>query len=482
MSAERGKQESPVPLFVGGAWIPGGAGTRAVIDPATERAMGAVGLATDAEIDAAIAAADAAFSAWRAKPALERGAILIRAADLIRERIERIARLLTLEQGKTLAESRGELTRAVETFLWNGEEAPRIEGAVVAGRAPGSARRRLAAPLGVVAAFAAWNFPAVLASRKLGAALAAGCTVVLKAAEEAPYTAAAIVACLDEAGLPKGVVNLVFGDPPAVAKRLLASPVVRKVTFTGSTRVGKELAALAAPDLKRCTFELGGHAPVILCADGNVDAAVAATIPFKFTSAGQSCIAPSRFYIHRSRYAEFTDKFTAVAKGLKTGDGLEPDTKMGPVANARRLQAMSRYTDDAKQQGAATLCGGERLNRAGFFWQPTVLADVPDGAAVMNEEPFGPVAPMAAFDDLDEAIQRANRLPYGFAAYGFTADLRTAERLADRLEAGNIGINQMCPSLPDMPIGGVKDSGYGYEGGRAGIEAFLHFKLVSTTY
>ncbi|MES1150494.1 MAG: aldehyde dehydrogenase family protein, partial [Dongia sp.] len=386
------------------------------------------------------------------------------------------------EQGKTLAESRGELTRAVETFLWNGEEAPRIEGTVVAGRMPGSTRRRVAAPLGVVAAFAAWNFPAVLAARKLGAALAAGCTVVLKAAEEAPYTAAAIVACLDEAGLPKGVVNLVFGDPPAVAKRLLASPIVRKVTFTGSTRVGKELAGLAAPDLKRCTFELGGHAPVILCADGDVDAAVTATIPFKFTSAGQSCIAPSRFYVHRSRYLEFTEKFTAVAKGLRTGDGLEPDTRMGPVANSRRLQAMSRYTEDAKAHGAAILCGGEGLNRAGFFWQPTVLADVPDAAAVMNEEPFGPVAPMAAFDDLDEAIHRANRLPYGFAAYGFTADLRAAERLTDRLEAGNIGINQMCPSLPDMPIGGLRDSGYGYEGGREGIEAFLHFKLVSTTY
>jgi succinate-semialdehyde dehydrogenase/glutarate-semialdehyde dehydrogenase len=482
MSAERGTSEAPVSLFIGGAWIAGSAGTRDVIDPATERPMGAVTLAADAEIDAAIAAADAAFGEWRAKPALERGAILIRAATLIRERSERIARLLTLEQGKTLAESRGEIARAVETFAWNGEEAPRIEGAVVAGRAPGSTRRRVATPLGVVAAFDAWNFPAVLAARKLGAALAAGCTVVLKAAEEAPYTAAAIVACLDEAGLPKGVVNLVFGDPPAVAKRLLASPVVRKVTFTGSTRIGKELAALAAPDLKRCTFELGGHAPVILCADGHVDAAVAATIPFKFTSAGQSCIAPSRFYIHRSRYQEFIDKFTAVARNLKTGDGLEPDTKMGPVANGRRLQAMSRYTDDAKAQGASILCGGERLNRAGFFWPPTVLADVPDKAAVMNEEPFGPIAPMAAFDDLDEAIHRANRLPYGFAAYGFTADLRTAERLADRLEAGNIGINQMCPSLPDMPIGGVKDSGYGYEGGRAGIEAFLHFKLVSTTY
>jgi len=482
MFVERGAPERPVSLFIGGASYPGEAGLREVIDPATERAMGAVALASDSQVDAAIDAAEAAASDWRALPVLERGAILIRAANLLRVRVDSIARLLTLEQGKTLAESRGELTRAVETLLWNGEEAPRIDGAVTAGRAPGSTRRRLPVPIGVVAAFAAWNFPAVLAARKLGAALAAGCPVILKAAEEAPYTAAAIVQSLADAGLPNGVVNLVFGDPPAVAKRLLASGAVRKITFTGSTRVGKELAALAAPDLKRCTFELGGHAPVILCADGDVDAAVAATIPFKFTSAGQSCIAPSRFYIQRRHYAEFAEKFASVAKRLKIGDGLDPETKMGPVANARRLAAMSRYSADARQHGATVLCGGERSNDQGWFWQPTVLTDVPDDAAVMNEEPFGPIAPMAPFDDLDEAIYRANRLAYGFAAYGFTSDLSVAERLADRLEAGNIGINQMCPSLPDTPIGGLGDSGYGYEGGREGIEEFLHFKLVSTSH
>jgi succinate-semialdehyde dehydrogenase/glutarate-semialdehyde dehydrogenase len=257
---------------------------------------------------------------------------------------------------------------------------------------------------------------------------------------------------------------------------------VRKITFTGSTRVGKELAVLAAPDLKRCTFELGGHAPVILCADGDVDATVAATIPFKFTSAGQSCIAPSRFYLHRSRYSEFVDKFAAAAKTLKVGDGFLPETKMGPLANARRLAAMQGYTEDARRQGASMVCGGDRVAQTGWFWAPTVLADVSDEAAVMNEEPFGPIAPMAVFDDLDEAIARANRLTYGFAAYGFTANLRTAERLSQRLVAGNIGINQMCPSLPDMPIGGLGDSGYGYEGGREGIEEFLHFKLVSTTF
>lgn len=482
MSAERGKPEAPIRLLIGGEWVAGEAGQRDVIDPATERPMGAVALASVPQIDAAVAVAAAAAESWRALPLLERGAILVRAAGLLKDRIEKIVRLLTREQGKTLAESRGELTRSVETLLWNGEEAPRIESAIVAGRTPGSTRRRLPVPVGVVAAFAAWNFPAVLATRKLGAALAAGCPVILKAAEEAPYTAAAIVESLIDAGLPKGVVNLVFGDPPLVAKRLLESPLVRKITFTGSTRVGKELAALAAPDLKRCTFELGGHAPVILCADGDVDAAVAATIPFKFTSAGQSCIAPSRFYLHRSRYAEFVDKFAAAAKALKVGDGFLPETKMGPLANARRLATMERYTKDAQAQHASLVCGGTRVAEAGWFWAPTVLADVPDAAQVMNEEPFGPIAPMAAFDDLDEAIARANRLPYGFAAYGFTANLRTAECLSQRLVAGNIGINQMCPSLPDMPIGGIGDSGYGYEGGRAGIEEFLHFKLVSTTF
>jgi succinate-semialdehyde dehydrogenase/glutarate-semialdehyde dehydrogenase len=482
MSADRVQHERTVRLLIGGDWVAGESGQRDVIDPATEQPMGAVALASPGQIDAAIAAADAAAGSWRALAALERGAVLARAAGLLKERIEKIARLLTREQGKTLAESRGELTRSVETLLWNGEEAPRIESVVVAGRAAGSTRRRLPVPIGVVAAFTAWNFPAVLATRKLGAALAAGCTVVLKAAEEAPYTAAAIVECLIDAGLPKGAVNLVFGDPPVVAKRLLASPLVRKVTFTGSTRIGKELAALAAHDLKRCTFELGGHAPVILCADGDVDAAVTATIPFKFTSAGQSCIAPSRFYLHRSRYAEFVDKFAAAAKALKVGDGLLPESKMGPLANARRLATMERYTEDALQQNATLVCGGGRVAETGWFWAPTVLAEVPEAAEIMNEEPFGPIAPMAAFDDLDDAIVRANRLPYGFAAYGFTASLRTAEHLSQALAAGNIGINQMCPSLPDMPIGGIGDSGYGYEGGRQGIEAFLHYKLVSTTF
>lgn len=472
----------PAHLFINGAWHVGQAGIAPVIDPATEQANGGVTLASHDDLDAAVAAAVAVRSAWGATPAAERGAILLRAAALLKERATEVARALTLEQGKTLTESMGEINRSVETLAWNGEEAGRAGGGILPGRARNSTRSLVPVPIGVVAAFAAWNFPAVLATRKLSAALAAGCPVILKAAEEAPYTAAAIVQCLTDAGVPAGAVNLVFGDPPMVAAHLLASPAVRKVTFTGSTRVGKELARLAATDLKRCTFELGGHAPVILCADGNVDAAVTSTMAFKFTSAGQSCIAPSRFYIHRSRYAEFTDKFAAAAKALKVGNGFEQGIQMGPVANARRLAAMQRLTDDAVGQGAEIATGGQRHSSPGFFWSPTVLLQVPDEAVVMNEEPFGPIAPMAPFDEVDEAIARANRVAYGFAAYCFTQSASVAARFTAEIEAGNLGINQMSPSLPDAPVGGVKDSGYGYEGGREGIAAFQHVKLVSQTF
>lgn len=472
----------PVRLFINGTWHAGSAGMIDVIDPATELATGAVTLASPDDIVMAIDAAVRSRGNWAATPATERGAILLRAAALLKDRSAEVAKALTLEQGKTLAESAGEINRAIETLAWNGEEAGRAGGSTLPGRGRNSIRLLAPYPIGVVAAFAAWNFPAVLAARKLGAALAAGCPVILKAAEEAPYTAAAIVQCLADAGLPAGAVNLIFGDPPMVATHLLASPEIRKVTFTGSTRVGKELAKLAAPDLKRCTFELGGHAPVILCDDGNVDAAVLATMAFKFASAGQSCIAPSRFYIHASRYTEFTDKFSAASRALKVGNGQTPGVQMGPVANARRLAAMQRLTEDALAHGAELMTGGMRQEQPGFFWNPTVMVDVPDRSAVMSEEPFGPIAPMASFDDLDEAIQRANRAPYGFAAYVFTQSASAAAKFTAEIEAGNIGINQMSPSLPDAPVGGLKDSGYGYEGGREGIAAFQHFKLVSQTF
>ena len=471
-----------IELFIDGTWRGGrGGATLPVLNPASERPAAQLAVAAPQDLDDALAAAAAGFERWRRVPGIERGAVLAAAAARIRANAADWARELTEEQGKTLAESLGEIGRAVETFDWCAAEAGRIEGRVIAGRQPGQQRLVLPQPVGVVAAFTAWNFPAVLVARKLGAALAAGCAVILKAAEEAPSIAARIVGALSQAGLPAGAVNLVFGNPPDISRHLLGSPVVRKLTFTGSTAVGRELARLAAEDLKRCTFELGGHAPVIIAEDADWEAAVAATLPYKFATSGQSCVAPSRFYVHESLYGRVLDRFIEGARAIAVGDGTEEGVRMGPLANARRLAAMERLTKDAEARGARLLLGGRRLHRTGFFFPPTVLADVPEEAAVMNEEPFGPIAPFAPVRDLDEAYARANRLGYGFAAYLFTRSLKTASEAGERFAAGNIGINQMSPSLPDAPIGGVKDSGYGYEGGRAGLEEFLHFRLVNQT-
>jgi len=470
-----------IELFIAGAWRQGGK-PLSVLNPADERAVAEVATATAAELDAALAAAASAFPRWRAATAAERGQVLVRGAAILCANAQRWARALTEENGKTLVESLGEIGRAVETLQWFGEAATRIEGKIAAGRAPGQTRLLQPQPLGVVAAFTAWNFPAVLVARKLGGALAAGCSVVLKAAEEAPSIASRIVGALAEAGLPSGVVNLVFGDPPAISRHLLASPIVRKLSFTGSTAVGKELAALAAPDLKRCTFELGGHAPAIVAADADLDKAVALTLAGKFGSAGQSCVAPSRLYVHRSLYDAFTERFVAAAKAIVVGEGTEQGVRMGPLANPRRLAAMERLTADAVERGARLLLGGQRLPRKGWFFPPTVLADVPEDALVMNEEPFGPIVPLSAFDDLDEAYARANRLPYAFAAYLFTRSLQTASEATERLEASNFGINQLAPSLPDVPVGGLKHSGYGYEGGMEGLAEFMHWRLVNQSF
>lgn len=466
-------------LFIAGAWRQGGGQPRPVLNPATEQPVARLATADAGDLDAAIHAAEAAMPAWSRLPAAQRGEVLRKAAALLAERAPALARELTEENGKTLAESAGEIGRAVETLAWCGEEAGRIEGRVIAGRAAGQRRFLVPVPVGVVAAFTAWNFPAVLVARKLGAALAAGCAVVIKAAEEAPGIAIGIVRALADAGLPAGVVNLVFGDPPAISRHLLASPAVRKITFTGSTAVGRELARLAAEDLKRCTFELGGHAPVIVARDADLEVALATTLAGKFGTAGQSCVAPSRFYVEAPLYDEFVRRFAAAAEALVVGEGSEQGVRMGPLANPRRLAAMERLTADALAQGARLVTGGARPRRPGWFFQPTVLAEVPESAAVMNEEPFGPIAAMAPVADLEEAYARANRLPYAFAAYLFTGSLRTAAEAPERLRAGNIGINQAAPSLPDAPVGGLGDSGYGYEGGREGMSEFLHWRLVN---
>jgi succinate-semialdehyde dehydrogenase/glutarate-semialdehyde dehydrogenase len=460
-----------VQLHVAGAWREGAAGRRDVLDPATGRAAGTVSLAGPRDLDDALAAAQGAFPAWAATPGHERGAILRRAAELLRERAADVAAGLGREGGKLAAEAAAEVGRAVDTLRWNGEEAGRVEGRVLQGLAPGALRLSLPTPVGVVAAFTAWNFPAVLAARKLGAALAAGCTVVLKAAEETPRTAAEVVRALADAGLPPGALSLVFGDPPRMAEHLIVAPAVRAVTFTGSTAVGRRIAALAARGPKRCVLELGGHAPVLVAEDADLELAVRATLPAKLGSAGQSCVAPSRFYVHASRYPEFTERFAVAAL----------DAPVGPVISARRRDALERLVADAVERGARVVCGGQRPAGEGFRVAPTVLADVPDDAEIMVEEPFGPVAALAPFAELDDAIARANATAYAFAAYLFCDSARTRERVVAGLEASNLGINQPAPSLPDAPLGGMAASGYGYEGGRDGIAAFQHLRLVSQT-
>lgn len=335
-------------------------------------------------------------------------------------------------------------------------------------------------PVGPVAAFAPWNFPAMTPARKLGGALGAGCSIILKPAEETPATALALVGALLDAGLPGEAVSVVFGDPAVISAHLIASPVIRKVSFTGSTPVGKHLARLAADGMKRATMELGGHAPVLVFGDADVDAAADASAAAKFRNAGQVCVSPTRFYVQDSVYERFVDRFAQAARTFQVGHGLDAASRMGPVANARRLDAMQGFVADAVSHGVEVVTGGARVGNSGFFWQPTVLAGVPpDDARIMLEEPFGPVAPVTRFQDIDDVVERANTLPFGLAAYVFTRDTRRATAVSDALEAGMVGVNHFGISTPETPFGGVKESGYGSEGGTEHIEAHLVTKLIS---
>ena len=475
--------DTPYPdtrLLIGGAWREGAAGrSDEVINPADREVIGRFACAEASDLDDAVAAARDGFARWRATDAARRGEVLAAAADLLAQRTEDIARTITLEQGKPLYESRLELARAVDTFRWYAEQAGALGNRDYPER-PGQVRQHTAPePVGVVAAFTAWNFPAILPARKLAPALAAGCSVILKAAEETPATAARMADALADAGLPDGVLNLVYGDPAMISEALLARPEVRKLSFTGSVPVGMLLARQAAANLTRCTLELGGHAPVIVFADADVAGAARDTAAFKYRNAGQVCVAPSRFFIEKAAYREFVEAFADIARDLKVGDGLDEATQMGPMANERRIEAMERLVSDATANGAEVLHGGARHGERGYFWQPTVLTEVPDSALVMTEEPFGPVAPICAFEHADEVIERANSLPYGLASYLFTGSETTARRVIDGLETGTVGVNTLLPAQPDTPLGGVKHSGYGYEGGREGMDGFLHLKLVT---
>ena len=470
----------PLSFFIGGDWMVGsGDAGEDVIDPATEEVIGRLPHAAPSDIDRAIEAARRGFEIWKGTQAGVRRRFLLRVAQGLAARKSEIAEVMTLEQGKTLLEAGLEMDRAVETFEWYADEAVRVYGRTYPERIPGVRNAVRPQPVGVVAALSPWNFPAFLPARKLAPALAAGCSVILKAAEETPGTAILMMQVLEEAGLPPGVANLIYGVPAEVSERLLASPVIRKVSFTGSVPIGKLLARLASNNLQRCTLELGGHSPLIVFDDADLTATISAAAAFKYRNAGQVCITPNRFYVHEAKYDEFVEGFAALARQVKVGNGRHEGVAMGPLANRRRLDAMERFVSDAEERGARVITGGKRIGNRGFFWEPTVLADVPDDALVMREEPFGPIAPIAPFTDVEEVLARANSLGYGLAAYVYTGSVERAHVMAEGLEAGTVGINHMSPAHADIPMGGVKESGYGYEGGHEGLEAFLIYKHVA---
>ncbi len=468
-------------LYIDGNWRAGSDGrSEEVFNPANGAVLGTVAHASTRDLDDALTSAQEGFQVWRNTSGNQRATILRKAASLLADRSATIAAIMTREQGKPLAEAKGEMDRVVETFQFNADAITNIHGQNYDPAGGGFRQSVKPEPLGVALGLTAWNFPAILPARKLGPALAAGCSIILKASEETPCTAAELVQALHDAGLPRGVVNLVFGVPSEISAYLIAAEAVRKVSFTGSVPVGKLLAGLAAPGLKRCTLELGGHAPAIICEDADITAASAAMTGFKFRNAGQVCIAPSRFYVHDRHYETFVNAFVNAANGQKIGDGMDPQTTFGPMANARRIEAMEQITEDAKARGAKVMAGGKRHGNQGHFWEPTVLTEVPDDAMVMTEEPFGPIAPIARFSNLDEVIPKANGLPFGLAAYAYAGSADTVNRLAEQLEAGGVAINAVTPMRPDTPFGGMKDSGIGYEGGMEAIESYMHKKLVST--
>ncbi|MGW4025759.1 NAD-dependent succinate-semialdehyde dehydrogenase [Streptomyces sp. NPDC005009] len=468
-----------VRMHIAGEWCQGGTGrTAPIVNPATEKVIGEVPLATTADLDRALAAADDGFRIWRDTPIATRTVILHKAADLLTERAAAIGRIMTLEQGKPLTEATGEARRVAGTLRWHADDARRAYGRIVPS-APGTVLTVRREPIGPVAAFVPWNFPAGGPMRKISSALASGCSIVIKASEETPATAMELVRCFTDAGLPAGALNLVFGEPAEVSAHLIASPVIRLVAFTGSVPVGKLLAAAAGRVMKPSLMELGGHAPVIVCADADPVKAARRAAQAKFANAGQVCTSPSRFLVHESLIEDFTAEFVKAAEAVVVGDGLDESTTMGPLANERRLKAMERLVADAVSRGAKVLTGGERPDRTGYFFAPTVLSDVPADAELMSEEPFGPLAPIVPFTDLDEALAVANALPYGLAAYGFTDSAATAEKLSAGLEAGILSLNHCGGSVHEAPSGGVKDSGYGREGGPEALDAYLVTKRVS---
>jgi len=463
-------------LLIGGKWISRDGAP--VINPADETVVGTVPHATQADLAAAVDAAEQGFEIWRRTSPAKRAEIIMKAVGIIRSRVEEFAVAMTLEQGKPIAQSRLEILRGCEIIEWDAQEGRRTYGRVIPSE-PGMRHTVLRQPIGPVAAFSPWNFPMSSPSRKVGGALSAGCSIILKASEETPAGAVQLARAFTEAGLPPGVFNLVFGEPSKISDYLIPHPSIRLVTFTGSIPVGKHLAAMAGQHMKPAIMELGGHAPVIVCDDVDPVATAATSVMGKSRNAGQVCVSPTRWFVQDKIYGEFTKAFAEKASALKVGNGMDADNQMGPLANSRRIDMMTALVADAKAKGAKVLAGGARLGNSGYYWPLTVLADIPDDARVMREEPFGPIAVVNRVKTLDEAIARANELPYGLAAYAFTNSAKNAERLSEGVEAGNLSINHLVASLAETPFGGVKDSGYGREGGTEGLTHYTVVKNVS---
>lgn len=467
-------------LYIDGEFIAAqGRREQDVFDPATGDVIGKLPHATREDLDRALAAAQRAFPAWRDTSPLERSRILRKAADLLRERAPGIGRNITLDQGKPLAEAINEVKNCAEHAEWHAEEGRRIYGRVIPPRHPAVRQLVVRQPVGVCAAFTPWNFPASQAIRKIGAALGSGCTLVLKGPEDAPSAIVALARVFHDAGLPAGCLNIVWGVPHEVSDYLVRSPIVRKVSFTGSVPVGKQLAALAAQHMKRTTMELGGHSPVLVFEDADVERAADLLQAFKFRNAGQVCVSPTRFYLHEKIHDRFLARFLEKTREMKVGAGLDESTRMGPLAHERRVPAMEQFVDDANRRGARIEFGGERLSDRGNFFAPTVVTELPDDAMLMTTEPFGPIAPFARFNDFDDVIRRANALPYGLSSYVFTTSSRYANAAANALEAGNVNINHFGQAIAEAPFGGVKDSGWGSEGGVETFDGYLTTKFIT---
>ncbi len=469
--------ETDLKLFIDGVWKSGeGRDSHRLVNPVNAEGIADVPYATAADLEEALAASTRAWPEWRSTDVEKRGAILHKAAKLLRERADLIARTLTQEQGKVLAEAKAEVLGSAQLFDWYAEDAKRDYGRTLV-RPAGQLSRVIRQPVGPTATFTPWNFPIYLLAKKVSAALAAGCTVISRPPHETPGCTTELFRALADADIPSGVAQLVHGDSDLVSRTLIASRVIRKVSFTGSTNVGKHLMKLCADSMTRVTMELGGHAPVLIFDDCDLEKTLNMVVPQKFRNAGQVCVSPTRFYVQSGIYEAFLKGFAARTEQVTIGDGLDSDSRMGPLANARRPQAIEALVEDARDKGARVLAGGKRGNQ-GFFFQPTLLADVPNGAAIMNDEPFGPVAVTRAFDTFDEVIGEANRLPFGLAAFAFTENGRRANLIGDLVESGMVGINTFAISGADTPFGGVKDSGFGSEGGKEGLESYQVVKAI----